>query len=206
MDVAGGFGNERQDGIAALRFGVAFHVTLLCIFLLSDEITELITRTRTKMKFPDWARNVVSMIIMFAGYLLCVHITFEICSRALLQLLDAEARSYQRILDNVGQVATVLTADERVEWIRFVVYPIAVTVGIFVMIQIWQCIDHSPGAIRPYHIGWLLSASRNGHIGFTNPNARESLAAQLAEMQPNHGENVMDDVCAKYGVVRTHVE
>ena len=70
---------------------------------------------------------------------------------------------------------------------------------------LWKYTDRK--FIRPGHIAWLLRASQRGSIVFPDPDARMELAEELAEMKPQAGENILDEICGEYGgEPKTHRE
>ncbi len=89
--------------------------------------------------------------------------------------------------------------------LSYVVWPVLLVLA---AVGTWRVLAYTERKfITPGHTAWLLRASQNGTIWFSDPEAREGLAADLAEMQPEHGENTFDELCTEYGVVRrTHEE
>ncbi len=137
------------------------------------------------MKFIRWLQNMARMLLTIVSYGACVFGCFHV-------LLLAK----DRFIAEDSFASTIIS---------YFVWPVLLVLA---AVGTWKVLAYTEHKfITPSHTAWLLRASQNGTIWFSDPDAREALAVDLAEMRPEHGENTFDEICTEFGVVRrTHGE
>ncbi len=137
------------------------------------------------MKVIRWLQDMARMLLTMVSYVACVFGFFHVFLLA-----------KDRFIANDSVASTILS---------YVVQPVLLVLA---AVGTWKVLAYTERKfIMPGHTAWLLRASQNGTIYFPDPDAREELAANLAEMQPEHGENSFTEICDEFDVVRrTHEE